>query len=104
MSPLLTTTTINVVKLFGQYANMMKTLNNVATEIFQGIVQVRHLVFVGNRQLCQFYANVVFSFFGMPLKTPTIRLTQAQKDLITGLEQNLSIKTSEDKVRIVCSS
>jgi len=39
--PLLTTTTINVVKLIGQYMNMMKTLPNIATEVFQGIVQVR---------------------------------------------------------------
>ena len=51
--PLITTTTINVIRFIGKYITMMKVLQPISYEIYQAITQ-----------LSEYYTYTIFSFFG----------------------------------------
>ena len=89
VAPLITTTTINVVKLMGQYINMMKTLSSVAPEIFQGF-----------QQMVAYYSLAVLHLFGPNLSLPTLRLSTLQREQILHFQSYLK-RGADDKVRIL---
>eukprot|EP01127_Copromyxa_protea_P020378 TRINITY_DN6820_c0_g1_i2.p1 TRINITY_DN6820_c0_g1~~TRINITY_DN6820_c0_g1_i2.p1 ORF type:complete len:437 (-),score=71.42 TRINITY_DN6820_c0_g1_i2:5-1315(-) len=54
VSPLLTTTTINVVKMIARYLEMMTVLSHISWDVFQGLIQ-----------LYQLYFHTIISFFNL---------------------------------------
>eukprot|EP01125_Pyxidicula_operculata_P019506 TRINITY_DN7087_c0_g1_i2.p1 TRINITY_DN7087_c0_g1~~TRINITY_DN7087_c0_g1_i2.p1 ORF type:complete len:903 (-),score=201.13 TRINITY_DN7087_c0_g1_i2:6-2714(-) len=85
--PLLTSTTIKLVRHIGKYIGMMKTLSNVSSDICQGIFQILTL-----------YVYTVFTFFGPSLTIAGLRVSSATKASLTQMPTRLTTKTHDGKV------
>lgn len=83
--PLITTTTIALLRFIGKYMGLMKVLNPTAGDVCIGLMQIIHL-----------YTYAIYTFFGPPSITVSgMRVSNAMKKWISDVGPRVTVKFSD---------